>query len=53
MYNTIWGFPDGASGEEPACHCRLDIKDAVQSLAPEDLEDPLGEGMATHFSILA
>ena len=36
------GFPGGASGKEPACQCRLDIRDVVRSLGQED---PLEEGM--------
>ena len=51
---TIWykplGFPDGASGKEPACQCRRHKDTCVQSLG---WEDPLEEGMATHCSILA
>ena len=36
--NKLLGFPGGASGKEPTCHCRL---------------DPLEEDMTTHFCILA
>ena len=45
----IEGFPSGASGKEPTSQCRA--KEMwVQYLGQED---PLEEGMATHFSILA
>ena len=45
----IEGFPSGASGKEPTCQCRT--KEMwVRYLGQED---PLEEGMATHFSILA
>ena len=43
------GFPGGSSGEEPDANAR-DRRDTVRSLARED---PLEEGKATHFSILA
>ena len=39
------GFPDGASGKEPACPCRR-FNLLVR-------EDPLEDGMATHSSIRA
>ena len=45
------GFPGGPSGKEPACnagHVRNEM--LLQSLGRDD---PLGEGMATHSSILA
>ena len=42
-------FPDGASDEESACQCRS-CRRQVRSLA---WEDPLGEEIATHSSILA
>jgi len=43
------GFPDGARGKESAYQCgRHEIR--VWSLG---WEDPLEEGMAIHFSILA
>ena len=42
-------LPGGASGKEPACQCRRH-KRRVQSLGQED---PLEEGMATYFCILA
>ena len=42
-----WGFPGGASGKEHACQCIRDV-----SLIPGQ-EDPLEEGTAIHFSILA
>ena len=44
-----WGFPGGASGKEPACHCRRHNETWVWSLGRED---PLQEGMATHSNIL-
>ena len=44
------GFPDGTSGKEPTCQCRRCKEMGVQSLGQED---PLEEGTATHFSILA
>ena len=40
------GFPGGSDGKEPACNGG----DLGQSLG---WEDPLEEGTATHFSILA
>ena len=46
---TFWGFPGGAIGKEPACHCRRHEM-WVQSLG---WGDPLEEGIATHSSILA
>ena len=48
-YPLGFGFPDGASGKEPACQCRRH-KRWVQSLGEED---SLEEGMAMHSSILA
>ena len=39
---SIRGFPGGSDGQESACHA-----------ADLGWEDPLEEGMATHFSILA
>ena len=42
-----WGFPGGTSGKEHACQC---IRDVSLILGQED---PLEEGTATHFSILA
>ena len=44
------GFPGGASGKEPACQCRRHKEIQVQSLGQED---PLEEGIVTHFSIIA
>ena len=38
------GFPGGASGKEPACQCRRQKRSRF---------DPLKEGWATHFRILA
>ena len=47
--HTLWGFPGGISGKEPASRCRRrEIQ--LQSLGRED---PLEEGMATHSSVLA
>ena len=43
------GFPGRASGKESTCQCRTQEM-WVQSLGKED---PLEEGMATHFSVLA
>ena len=43
---TPLGFPGGASSKEPACQCRLDMRDL-------GWEGPLVQGMATHSSILA
>ena len=37
MYNTIWDFPDDASSEEPACQCRLEIRDAGSSPWPQKI----------------
>ena len=42
-------FPGGTSGKEPTCQCRRH-ETWIQSLGQED---PLEEGMATHFSIVA
>ena len=44
------GFPDGASGKEPACQCRRYQEKWVQSLG---WKDPLEEGVPIHSSILA
>ena len=50
-YHTCIGFPDSASGKEPACQCRRHERHGrVRSL---DREDPLQEGMITHSSLLA
>ena len=43
-------FPSGTGGKEPSCQCRRHKRPSVQ---PLDQEDPLEEGTATHFSILA
>ena len=48
--NEHMGFPGGASGKEPAYQYRLGKKMQAQSLG---WEDPLGEDVATHSSILA
>ena len=45
------GFPSGASGKEPTCHCRR-LRDKGWILG-SDQEDPLEKEMATHSSILA
>ena len=42
------GVPGGASGKEPACQCRRQMR--VQSLGQAD---PLEEGMAMHSSVLS
>ena len=42
-------YPGSTSGKEPACQCRR-CETQVQSLC---WEDPLEEGMTTHYSILA
>ena len=44
----VQGFQCGTSGKEPTCQCRRH-KTWIPSLYQED---PLEEGMATHFSIL-
>ena len=44
-------FVCGASGKEPTCQRRLDIRDAAS--IPGSGRSPGGEGMVTHFSILA
>ena len=44
------GFPGCTSGKEPASANAGDIATQVTSLVGED---PLEEGMASHFSILA
>ena len=49
LLSFLLSFPGGASGKEPACQCRRH-ETSVSSLGGED---PLEEGMATHFSILA
>ena len=52
LLGVVWspvGFPDGASGQEPACQCRQ-RQTCVESLGQEDL---LQEGMTSHSSILA
>ena len=46
---TVFGFPGGASSEDPACQSRRQEMQ-VQSLG---WEDPLEKGVATHSSILA
>ena len=45
-----FSFPGGTSGKEPACQYRRRNSCEFPSLSQED---PLEEGMATHFSILA
>ena len=51
IHGSRWfmGFSGGTSGKEPACRCGKQEM-PVWSLG---LEDPLKQGMATHFSILA
>ena len=44
------GFPGGASGKEPICQCRLDVRDPGSILV---LGRPPEEGMTAHYSILA
>ena len=44
------GFPGGASGKEPICQCRLDVRDPGSIPV---LGRPPEEGMTTHYSILA
>ena len=46
----IKGFPGGANGKEPTCQCRRPKRHWFD---PWGQEDTLGEGMATHSSILA
>ena len=49
---NVWGFPGGASGKEPTCHCRR--HKIVGSILGQ--EDPLEEGMHKywiHSSVLA
>ena len=46
FYMLLMGFPGGSDGKESACNAGH----LVQSLG---WEDPLEEGMATHFSVLA
>ena len=46
MWYRLIGFPDGASGKEPACQCRR------HKFYPW-VRNPLEEGMASHSSILA
>ena len=49
MYNTIWVFPDGASGKEATCHCRLDIKDAGSIPGPRRSGRSPGGGHGNPF----
>ena len=49
VLSSLWGFPDGMVGKEFACNAG-DTGDTAWSLGQED---PLGEGMATHSSIVA
>ena len=46
----VVGFPGGAGGKEPACHCRRHKR---QEFDPSVRKIPLEEGLATHSSILA
>ena len=41
------GFPGSTSGKEPACPC------SRRGFDPWGWKDPLEQGVATHFSILA
>ena len=45
----LWGFPGGASGKEPACHCRRHKRCGFDLWVGKQEE----EGMAIHSSILA
>ena len=47
---ALWGFPEGASGKEPAGQCRICKRTQVPSLGRED---PLKNERAAHSSILA
>ena len=49
VVSVALSFPGGTSGKEPACQCRRTWD--LGSIP--GLEDPLGEGTATHSSILA
>ena len=49
-YKPQMGFSGGASGKEPTYQCRRPKETQVWSLGRED---PLEEGTAAHFSILA
>ena len=47
---SLWGFPGGTSGKEPACQCRR-RETWVQSLGEEDpLEEEMGNPL--HYSCL-
>ena len=49
--SCVWGaLPGGASGKEPACQYRLDIRDSGSILGQDD---PREKEMTTHSSILA
>ena len=43
------GFPGGGSGKEPTCHCRRQ----EMCFGCLGREDPLEEGTATYFRIIA
>ena len=47
---SMWGFPTGANGKEPACQCRRHKETRVQSLGQGN---SLEKEMATHSIILA
>ena len=46
LLQYFWAFPGGSAGKESACNVGAWVCSLVW-------EDPLEEGMATHFSILA
>ena len=50
VYNTHMGFPHGASGKEPACHCSRCKR---HEFDPWVRKIPLEEGMTTYSSVLA
>ena len=53
VHTIFLGFPGSVSGKEPVCQCRR-LKRLGFGLGRDlSQEDPLEEGMATHFSILA
>ena len=49
-FSRYFYFYPGGDSQEPACKCRKQNEMWVQSLT---WEDPLEEGMATHFSVLS
>ena len=50
LTQEIRSFSGGTSGKELICQCRRHEKTRVRSLG---WEDPLEEGVATYFSVLA